>query len=305
MWVLLIGAIVVMGIIEPVFFSTKILLNIIVQGTILGVITAAVANVIVLGEIDLSQVGIMSITAAIGCTLITKTTCPWPIAVIIMILIGTAFGWLNGILVAKLKAVSLITTLAMNTTLKGALQAILQGRSIVGMSESFKFLGQGKIGQVPVLPVVLIIVFVLVHILWKYTALGRSFFAVGGNASCAFVSGINVDRVRIMAFTISGLLGGLSGWLISSYLGAVAQSCGQQFEMNNIAAAVIGGVSLSGGRGKIFQVLGGVLLLTVIQVGLQMLGISSYYVDMANGLMIFAAVLIDAVRNRVVAARNA
>ena len=138
----------------------------------------------------------------------------------------------------------------------------------------------------------------LLYLLWTNTGFGRSLFAVGGNAQTSYVSGINIDRVKISAFIISGTLAGFSGYILSSYMGAVTTTFGKVYQMDTIAAAVIGGVSLSGGKGSISGVLGGVLLLTVIQVGLQILGISPNYVEMAGGLMILLAVLIDAIRQK-------
>jgi simple sugar transport system permease protein/ribose transport system permease protein len=143
-----------------------------------------------------------------------------------------------------------------------------------------------------------VIVYYVLHVIWSKTTFGRSLFAVGGNSNTAFVSGISVERIKIYAFVVSGTLAGLSGFLLSSYMGAVTTTFGKVYQMDSIAAAVIGGISLTGGKGSIIGVLGGVLLLTVIQVGLQVLGISPYYVEMAGGLMILLAVLIDAIRQK-------
>ncbi len=301
-WFLLVFSMAIMGIIEPIFFTFNILANIMVQATVLGLLTAALSFVILLGEIDLSLVGIMGIAASSG-TLAMNQGLPWPLAALIMLLIGAFIGLLNGVLVTKLKAVSLIETLAVNITLVGAVIAVTRGRSIVGFPEAYKFVGQGSVPmgehQFPILPLVFLIVYILVGITWKKTVFGRSLFALGGNMRTALVSGINVDRIKIAAFVIAGVLAGFSGYLLSAYLGAVTTSFGRSYTMNSIAAAVIGGVSLTGGIGKISGVLGGVLLLTIIQVGLQILGIPSFYVEMSGGLMILIAVLIDSIRLKV------
>ena len=297
-WLLLVLSIVIMGLFQPVFFSSVILGNILVQATVLGILTAGLSFTILLGDIDLSVVGNMAFSAAIG-TLAMKAGLPWGLAVVLIILTGLFFGLVNGWLIAKLKAVALIETLAMNLILTGGVIAVTKGRSIVGLPDSYKWAGQGRIFGVPFLPVVFIFVYIILYIVWTRTAYGRSLYAVGGNAKSAHVSGIKVDNIRIMAFAVSGTLAGLSGYLLSGYMGAVTTTFGTQYTMNSIAAAVIGGVSLNGGRGSIPGILGGVLLLTVIQVGLQVLGISSYYVQMSGGLMIFIAVLIDAIRVRI------
>ncbi|WP_342741822.1 ABC transporter permease [Bowdeniella nasicola] len=204
---------------------------------------------------------------------------------------------MNGLIVTKLRANALITTLAMNMVLQGGLLAITGGTTITNLPDSYKWVSQGQIGGFPVLPFVLIIAFVIFHLIWTRTSFGRALFAVGGNYRGAYIAGISVDKVKIWAYVVSGLLSGFAGWLLSGYMGAVTSSFGTTYEMQVIAAAVIGGVSLTGGKGSMLGVLAGTLLLTVIQVGLAILGIQSTLITLAGGLMIFAAVLIDALRN--------
>ncbi|KLU62266.1 ribose transport system permease protein RbsC [Peptococcaceae bacterium CEB3] len=297
-WFLLVIVLVVMGLFDPIFFSKGILKNILVQGTVLGVLTAGISFTILIGEIDLSIVGTIGFAAGLG-TLLMGKGLNWLIAILLIIVIGTVVGVINGLLISRMKAVSLIETLAMMLILEGALLAVTKGRSIVNFPDAFSFVGQKAIFGIPVMIIAFLLVYIIVYVIWNKTVLGRSLYAVGGNAVSAYTSGIRVDRVRIVAFTISGAFAGFAGFLLASYMGAVTMTFGQDYLMYTLAAAVIGGVSLTGGRGSIVGVLGGVLLLTVIQVGLQVLGISSYYVTMVGGLMILLAVIIDAVRIRV------
>jgi len=297
-WILLLVSVIAIGTMEPLFFTVRIFANVLTQATVLGILTLAISFAILLGDIDLSLVGTMVFTAAIG-TLAMKGGLPWVLSILLILILGLIIGLINGVLIAKLKAVALIETLAMQILLSGAVMAITQGRAIVDLPDNYKYIGQGKIGNIPFLPVVFIIVFFIVYVVWNKTAFGRSLFAVGGNASSAYVSGIKVDRIKIYAFGISGLLAGLAGFLLSGYMGAVTSTFGTSYGNNCLAASVIGGVSLSGGRGSVQGILGGVLLLTVIQVGLQVLGISSFYVQMVGGMMIFLAVLIDSIRLKV------
>ena len=218
---------------------------------------------------------------------------------IIILIMGALLGFVNGVLIAKLKAVALIETLAMNTLLAGVVLAITRGRTITINEKGYTILGQGKIGGfLPFLVIIFLLVYIIMYFVWNRTALGRSLFAVGGNARCAKVSGINVDRIRIAAFTISGLMAGLAGLMLSSKMGSINSVFGSSYSMDIIAAAVIGGTSLAGGVGKVSGVLGGVLLLNFIQVGLQVFGMDSYYVEAATGLIILLAVLIDSFRVR-------
>ncbi|MFM1655598.1 ABC transporter permease [Brevibacillus sp. B_LB10_24] len=296
-WLLLFMGIVVMGLMETSFFSVSILKNILIQTAVLGVLTAGIAHVLIIGEIDLSITGVLAFSAGLG-TYLMNGGLPWYLAVVVIVAFGVLTGFVNGILVAKLKAAALIETLAMGLILQGGLMALTQGRSIVNFPAQFTWIGQGTIAGIPVLPFPFLLVYFVVDYIWKRTVFGRSLFATGGNPSSAFVSGINVTRVKIYAFTICGGFAGFSGYLLAAYMGAVTMTFGQDLLMYTLAAAVIGGVSLTGGKGKTFGVLGGVLLLTLIQIGLQVLGISSYFVTMAGGLMIFVAVLLDAMKSK-------
>ena len=297
-WCLLLLAILAIGLLDSRFFSASILSNVLVQATVLGILSCAQSFAIMLGVIDLSLIGVMSFAATCGGLLHNSG---WPVAVcyLLMLCIGCGIGIINGLLIAKLRAVPLIETLAVKTILLGAFLAITNGVAVTGLSDAYKWIGQGSIGGIPIMPIILALVFVAMYVVWNKTPIGRSLFAVGGNAEAAYVSGIKVDRVRIFAFGASGFLAGLAGMLLSAYMGAVTSTFGTTYDMNNIAAVVIGGVACSGGTGTVQGVLGGVLLLTVIQVGLQILGVSSYYVQMINGIVIFVAVVLDAIRLKV------
>lgn len=298
-WVLLILSIVIMGILKPIFFTPRILANILTQTTVLGIITVAMSMAILLGAINLSVVGTAAFSAAISTSLMVNNGLHWTLSILLSILIGLAIGWINGMVIAKLKAVALIETLAMNMVLQGAVLAYTKGQTVTNYPDAYRMIGQGKIGEFPVLPIVLVVVYILFYIIWNYTAFGRSVFAVGGNEHSAYAAGINVDRIKIACFAIGGALCGLAGFCLASYMGAVTTSFGDSYEMSSIAASVIGGVSLTGGKGSIPGILGGALLMTVIQVGLQILGISSYYVTLCSGLMVFLAVLVDAMKNSI------
>ncbi|ALS21809.1 ABC transporter permease [Paenibacillus naphthalenovorans] len=296
-WFLLVFGIIIMGLIDSTFFSKSILQNILVQTAVLGVLTAGMSFVLIIGEIDLSVVGVLAFSAGLGTTLMNGGL-PWFLAVVVIVLFGVGVGFANGWLIAKLKAAALIETLAMGLILQGALMALTQGRSIINFPAAYTWIGQGTVAGLPVLPIPFLLIYLLVYFIWKQTVFGRSLFATGGNSRSAYVSGIRTDRIKIYAFAISGGLAGFSGYLLSAYMGAVTMTFGSDLLMYTLAAAVIGGVSLTGGRGSISGVLGGVLLLTVIQTGLQILGISSYYVTMVGGLMIFIAVVVDALKTK-------
>lgn len=302
-WVLLIFGMVVFNFLSPQYFNpfrnVQIYFNIPMQSAVMGVLTIGLAGTILLGDIDLSCVGMMAVSAAIGVLLFKTFQLPGIVAYAIIIAIGTFLGFINGVLIAKLKTVSLIETLAMNTALTGVVLAITRGRTITVSDKGYTWIGQSKaFGTIPYLVFILLLVYVVMYIVWRRTALGRSFYAVGGNAQCAMVSGINVDRTRIAAFTISGMCAGIAGIMLSAKMSSINSVFGQTYGMDIIAAAVIGGTSLQGGVGKVSGILGGVLLINFIQVGLQVFGLDSYFVQMATGFIILLAVLIDSLRIR-------
>jgi ribose/xylose/arabinose/galactoside ABC-type transport system permease subunit len=302
-WVLLALGVVIFMYLSPRFFNPfnniQVYFNIPMQASVMGVLTIGLAGTILLGDIDLSCVGMMAVSAASGVLIFKNFHIPGVLAYVIIIAVGTFLGFINGLLIAKLKTVALIETLAMNTALTGVVLAITRGRTITVSEPDYTWLGQSKaFGTVPYLVFILFFVYIIMHIVWRKTALGRSLYAVGGNARCAMVSGINVDRTRIAAFTISGMCAGIAGIMLSSKMSSINSVFGQTYGMDIIAAAVIGGTSLQGGIGKVSGILGGVLLLNFIQVGLQVLGLDSYFVQMATGLIIMLAVVIDSLRIR-------
>lgn len=303
-WFLLALGIIVFIILRPNYFNPfknpALYMNIPMQAAVMGVMTIGLAGTLLLGDIDLSCVGMMALSAAVGILAFKNLHVNIVIAVLIILAVGTALGFINGFLIAKLKAVALIETLAMDTLLSGIVLAITKGRTITINEQVYTAIGQRKLfGTVPYLVIIFLLVYVVMYFVWNRTALGRSLFAVGGNAQCAKVSGINVDRIRISAFMISGFMSALAGFMLSSKMGSINSVFGQSYSMDIIAAAVIGGTSLSGGIGRVSGVLGGVLLMNFIQVGLQVFGMDSYYVEAATGLIILVAVLIDSFRVRI------
>ena len=302
-WVLLIFGVLLFCYLSPQFFNPfrniQLYFNIPMQSAVMGVLTIGLAGTILLGDIDLSCIGMMAVSSAIGVLLFRTQNIPGFLAYIIIIGIGTLLGFINGVLIAKLKTVALIETLAMNTTLTGAVLAITRGRTIIVSDPSYTWLGQRQaFGHIPYLVFILLIVYAIIHVVWRRTPLGRSFYAVGGNPQCARVSGINVDLTRIAAFTMSGTCAGIAGIMLSAKMHSINSTFGQTYGMDIIAAAVIGGTSLKGGVAKVSGILGGVLLINFIQVGLQVFGVDAYYVQVVTGLIILLAVLIDSLRIR-------
>jgi simple sugar transport system permease protein len=295
-WIWLAGLILIFGILNPFFLTTSNLQNILVQATVLGLLGLAQSLVLLVGEIDLSIGAVTGISSAIGALAIQRLGLPVALGVIIGIGVATMIGFINGLCVTRLKMVSLIETLGMMITLQGGLLAISQGNTITDMSNSYNWIGQSTLGGWPLMPVVLLVGFIAMGFMLRRTILGRSLYATGGNAAAAQVAGIRVQRIKIIAFTLSGLISGIAGYLLAAWQMAITSNQGDGFLLYAIAAPIIGGVSVFGGRGGTLGILGGVLLLTVIHVGLAIVYVPSFYVTMIGGVLIFIAVAVDALR---------
>jgi simple sugar transport system permease protein len=302
-WIWLAGLILIFGILNPFFLTTSNLQNILVQATVLGLLGLAQSLVLLVGEIDLSIGAVTGISSAIGALAIQRLGLPVGLGIIIGIGVATMIGFINGLCVTRLKMVSLIESLGMMITLQGGLLAISQGNTITDMPGSYNWIGQATLGGWPLMPVVLLAGFIAMGFMLRRTILGRSLYATGGNAAAALVAGIRVQRIKIIAFTLSGFISGIAGYLLAAWQGAITSDQGNGFLLYAIAAPIIGGVSVFGGRGGTLGILGGVLLLTVIHVGLAIVYVPSFYVTMIGGVLIFIAVAVDALRVNVLGDR--
>jgi len=297
-WIWLIALVAGFGLFNEFFFTLFNLQNVMVQATVLGTLGLAVALPLLVAEIDLSIPANAGFSSAVGALAYSSWGLPWYVAVIIGLLVGTLIGFFNGLCITRLKMVSLIETLAMMIILQGALLALTQGTTLTNMADGYIWIGQVTVNGWPLMPVVFLIALVVMGVVLHRTVLGRSIYAVGGNPIASNSAGIRVDRVKIITYTISGFLAALAGFLLASWQMAITSSQGSSYLLYAIAAPIIGGVSVFGGRGNVKGVLGGVLLLTVIQVGLAIVNVPSFYVGMIGGVMIFIAVAIDAIRVR-------
>ena len=210
------------------------------------------------------------------------------------LLAGTAAGALNGIIIAYGDVPPFITTLGMMTSLRGLALLYNNGRPIIDLSEEYTAIGGGMLfGEIPY-PVVIFLIVIVVGVLFlRYSKFGRHVYAVGGNEQSAKVSGINVKRVKLIVYMIAGFVSALSGIIISSRVMTGSPSAGEGYEMDAITACVIGGASLSGGEGSVVSTVIGALIVGVLNNGLDLLKVSSYWQQIVKGIIIIAAVLID------------
>jgi len=306
-WILLLISISLFSSLSPHYFTQQNITNILVHSAVLGVMVVGQSFTMITGNFDLSSESTLGLTAIIGAWLITPAAAPffgsgWMLSPIIglavMFAVGLFVGWLNGFLITKLKMNNFIVTLAMLIILRGMVLVWNEGESITGMPKSFLALGGGYIGQIPISVLVMVILFIIAFFITNYTRFGRNMFAVGGNKDAALASGINSDKLIRQVYLISGFLAAFAAWMQLGRIGVAMEQLGEGMIFEIQAAAVIGGISLFGGRGNIIGALGGVLLLASINSGLNLMRVSGFIIDAVRGAVILLAMLIDAQKGR-------
>ena len=276
------------------FISPSNLSNLLRQVSINALISFGMTFVILTGGIDLSVGSILALSSALLASMITSGMNP-EMAVIVAAVIGLGLGVVNGIIVAYGKVAPFIATLATMTIYRGATLVYTNGNPISGLSDDpiFMGLGQGDIAGVPVPAILMLIAFLVLLFILNKTPLGRQTYAVGGNEKVSFIAGIKINRVKIVSYAITGLLCALAGAVLTSRLNSAQPTAGMGYELDAIAAVVLGGISLSGGKGRITGTLIGALIIGTLNNGLNILNVSSFYQQVVKGIVILLAVLMD------------
>ncbi|WP_235844333.1 ABC transporter permease [Crenobacter intestini] len=285
---------VVLAVMSDNFLTVGNLLNVMRQVSINALIAFGMTFVILSGGIDLSVGAILALSGAVTAGLMASGTDP-VLATFAGLACGTLMGAFNGLAITKGRLAPFIVTLATMTIFRGLALVYTGGRPVTGLNSDFFFmLGNGYLGALVPMPV--ITMFIAFGVLWfilKRTAFGRHVYAVGGNEEASRISGVRVDRVKIMIYATSGFLAALAGLILTSRLNSAQPTAGTGYELDAIAAVVLGGTSLAGGRGWIVGTLIGALLIGVLNNGLNLLEVSSFYQQVIKGAVILLAVLLD------------
>lgn len=280
------------------FITPNNLLNLLRQVSINALIAFGMSFVILTGGIDLSVGSTLALSGALTAGLIASGISP-ALAMLIGMLLGAGLGMLNGFLITKGKLAPFIATLATMTIYRGATLVYTDGNPITGIGDSFlfQFMGKGYLFGVPFPIIVMILFFLVLYVVLHKTAFGKKTYAIGGNIKAAQIAGVKTDRIQIIIYTISGFMASISGIILTSRLNSAQPTAGQAYEMDAIAAVVLGGTSLSGGKGRLVGTLFGALIIGTINNGLNLLGVSSFYQQVVKGLVIIVAVLLDRKKN--------
>lgn len=290
---------VVMMIVSPPFRTVSNFLSVVRLFVPIAVAGIGVMMVIITAGIDLSMGSIYGFAGVVAALAITRLHIPSLTGIGIGLLISLALGLINGVLIVKVHLPPFIATLATMSIVRGLCYITTQGYPVSGISRDFFFLGQGYILKVPTQIWVMIIIAVIGAIFMSQTVTGRRIYALGGNMEATRISGINTSALIILVYSICGLLSGMSGIITASKLGIGQPTSGQGFEMDAIAATVIGGTSLSGGGGTVLGTLIGAAIIGVLRNALVLLSVNAYWQQLIIGFVILFAVAADmASKNR-------
>jgi len=282
------------SIMDSNFLTTGNMTNLFRQISINGIISIGMTFVIITGGIDLSVGSVLALTSTIAALLLV-TGIPFIIVLPVVLMTGILLGMTNGFLIAKLKLQPFIVTLATMTIFRGLTYVLTDGKPISDLTDSafFSFIGRGDLFGIPVPVIIFILVFVSAYIILNKSVFGRNIYAIGGNEKAARLSGVSVNKIKMSVYVIAGFLATLAGIILLSRLNSAQPNLGVGYELDAIAAVVIGGTSLSGGRGKITGTLIGILIIGIISNGLNILGVPGFYQEIIKGLIILSAVLLD------------
>ena len=286
----LIGLITGFSVLSERFFTISNMLIVMRQTSIVAFLAVGMSFVILGAGIDLSVGSVLAFSGAVGAGVMQNGGIFF--GILAGLALGTALGAFNGIVITKLKIPSFIATLAMMAIARGGTLVYTDGRPITGLPSSFAFLGRGYIGNVPFPIILMLIIFVLAYIVLKLTRFGRYVYATGGNINAARASGIKVNNVIISTFAISGFLSGLTGMVLASRLNSAQPTAGMGYELDAIAAVVLGGTNLFGGEGELWGTLVGAFIMGILNNGLNMLNVSSFYQQVVKGIVILIAVTV-------------
>lgn len=310
-FIALAALVIILSLISAEFRQPSNLLNLLRQASFNGLIAVGMTCVILSDGIDLS-VGSTFALSAVICAELLMAGFPAFAAIIIALIVGTLLGAISGLLVTKGRLQPFIATLITMTAYRGLAMIITDGKPISRLaanisSESgaflFKLIGKGNIAssfnpdlKIPIPAIILVLVFAIFYFILNRTCFGRRIYATGSNEKCATLVGVNTTRVRIMVYSISGFLAALAGLIMISRVDSAQPTLGDGYELDAIAAVALGGTSMSGGRGKIIGTVAGVLIIAVLNNGLNILEVTSYYQDVIKAIVILVAVLSDSKR---------
>lgn len=281
-----------LSLLTPRFLTSENLINVVRQSSLNAIVAAGMTLVILTGGIDLSVGSLLAVSSVFSAGTLAAGSSPL-MAILAGIGMGLLFGVANGLIITVGDVAPFIVTLGTLTIARGIALVYTNGAPIMAMDNNFRFLGRGEFGPLPVPIVILFLVYAAVYFVLNRTTFGSYIFAIGGNQEAARLSGVRVRLIKAATYAISGLLAGLTGVILTGRLGSAQPNLGSGDELDAIAAVVLGGTSLAGGRGGIIGTLVGALIIGILANGLNLLNVNAYYQPVAKGIVILIAILVD------------
>lgn len=287
----------VFAVLSPRFLTIDNWLNVLLQTSTIGIVAIGMTFVIVTAGIDLSVGSTVALSGMVAAVAM-RAGAPGLLGILVALTIGGLVGLFNGFSITKLGVTPFIATLATLAMGRGLTLAVSNGQTIFSFPDSYNYLGEGEIAGIPVPVIVLLLAFLVAHFVLSRTIFGHGVYAVGGNREAARLAGIHTNRTELLVYVIGGVLCGLSGIILMGRLDAALPTSATGLELNAIAAVVIGGASLFGGKGTMFGTLLGALTIGVLANGLNLLNVSPFWTQFIQGAVIFVAVLSDSLSQR-------
>jgi len=288
--------VVIFSILSPFFLTLRNVMNIFLYTAVIGICATGMTMIIISGGLDISVGSMVGLTGMVSGLVVANTGNVF-LAVALGLLTGLICGTINGLVITRLKIVPIIATLAFMSIYRGTALLTTNGQSQLIASDGFKAIGRGYIAEiVPYCVVMMFVIFIIGGYILKFTPFGRKIYSIGGNAEASRLAGINVKNTRLAVYMICGTLTGFSGILTASQTGAAIPSAGSGLEMDVIGSVVLGGVSITGGKGSIIGTFLGVMILATLSNGLTLLNVQSFWQTIAKGIVLVIAVYIDVMR---------
>jgi ribose/xylose/arabinose/galactoside ABC-type transport system permease subunit len=297
-WVLLGGILIVMGISAPGFFSFQNLITLALNSTILGLMVIAESMCLIIGKFDISIESTLAFAALIGAMLVKAGVSP-ALAMFAVVCIGAGIGLVNGMSIVLLGANPFMQTLSMNIVFRGLMLVLTGGITIFNFPDAYRIFGDTAPIGIPTPIIVTIVFYVFFIFLLEKRPWGRRLYAIGTNERAAFISGVNVKNISIQVFVLASVIAAFAGLVASTRYNGVPNLLAKGMVFEVFAAAVMGGISLNGGRGRLIGAVGGVLFLGVVTSILTWLRVNAFMVQTARGIIILVAIMIDAFKNKV------
>ncbi|MCK5735816.1 MAG: ABC transporter permease [Spirochaetaceae bacterium] len=282
---------------SPYFFTIPNLLAVMLGLSLEAIIAVAMVHLMVSGGFDMSVGSVVAFTGAVTAMML-RSGMPVPLAVLLGLIIGASIGLFNGFIVAKVGINAFVTTLSSLSLFRGLTLIVTHGQNITGLPKSYKLIGQAKLMGVQTPIIIAVVLLIIGDMLLRRSRFFRQSYYIGGNEQAARLSGIPVDRMKILAYTLTGLFAGISGIVMTARLGAASVTAGSGMELRVITAVIIGGASLNGGEGSILGAFLGTLLMALITNALTLLGVDVYWQTFVIGATLLLAVLIDTLSKR-------